>query len=329
MYWWIFDLYAWGFNPWIKLALWLTLPSGLGPIHCVRSTLIIHLGQSPCQEFPSSSLSITPISSIDMPIPVSSVYVGAGNESKNLRPSPWLNPFTPFFDNDTSNLLYRKYASLRPDRVNWLQPLSSAVCLLCDCLDACTCHAQVLVSELQPPACESNFPCSDLSNPLIPRNWYPKEENEIDDPLCEEIELSLQEDEDVPFDNSNETLRGFGISPGYSGKFDKLIASVRNARCRVFWEIFSGCAILTQCFRVRGWECGTPVDIADNPDFNVLNPVFFAVLIGLILEGRVALLHVGPPCSSLSWAVNRWPRYAMRSVYRPEGVRDSPSHRLQ
>ena len=52
----------------------------------------------------------------------------------------------------------------------------------------------------------------------------------------------------------------------------------------------------------------------------MLNPFFMAVVIGILLEGRVLLLHMGPPCSSFSMAVNRFVTYAMRSYEYPLGL---------
>ena len=51
-----------------------------------------------------------------------------------------------------------------------------------------------------------------------------------------------------------------------------------------------------------------------HPDFDLLNPMFMAIVPGLVLEGRFAVIHLGPPCSSFSMAVNRLKSYAMRSL---------------
>ena len=82
-------------------------------------------------------------------------------------------------------------------------------------------------------------------------------------------------------------------------------------------------------FSARGWCCGPPIDVEIDSSFNLLNPAFFGMVVGLILEGRVAPLHVGPPCSSFSWAVSKWKQYAMRFVSCPEGFWDLPPHRAE
>ena len=70
-----------------------------------------------------------------------------------------------------------------------------------------------------------------------------------------------------------------------------------------------------------------PVDIVFNPNFDYLNLLFIAVALGLILERRVRIFHLGPPCLSFSMAVNRFAMYAMRSATGPDGFTNLPDHR--
>ena len=53
-------------------------------------------------------------------------------------------------------------------------------------------------------------------------------------------------------------------------------------------------SILSHSFRQAGWEVAWPLDVNLNPDFNLQNPLFFAVAVGLLLEGRVAQLNLPP-----------------------------------
>ena len=84
--------------------------------------------------------------------------------------------------------------------------------------------------------------------------------------------------------------------------------------------------MLTTAFAQAGWQTTPPIDIQDEIAFDLLNPLFRAVVIGLLLEGRVALLHMGPPCSSFSMAVNRFPQHAMRSRAEPLGFTHLQPH---
>ena len=53
---------------------------------------------------------------------------------------------------------------------------------------------------------------------------------------------------------------------------------------------------------------------------------FVTVVIGLILEGRFSLIHLAPPCSSFSRAVNRFLTHAMRSHLFPAGLPNLSAH---
>ena len=88
---------------------------------------------------------------------------------------------------------------------------------------------------------------------------------------------------------------------------------------KAFWELFSGSARATTGFREAGWSCGQPIDVADDETFNLLDPCFLALVISLIWEGLIALLWLGPPCSSFSMVVNRFRKHAMRSAQFPGG----------
>ena len=88
---------------------------------------------------------------------------------------------------------------------------------------------------------------------------------------------------------------------------------------KAFSELFSGSARATHGFKCAGW-CVVPlVDVADNPHFNFLNPAFVALVLAVLLEGLIALLWLGPPCSSFSMAVNHFWSHVMRSHQEPDG----------
>ena len=99
-----------------------------------------------------------------------------------------------------------------------------------------------------------------------------------------------------------------------------LIDTIRALPRRAFWEIFAGCAVLTSAFATESWCVAPPIDVVFNAEFDVLNPLFIAVLVGIILEGRIAVLHVSPPCASFSMALNRFVYCQLRSLEFPEGL---------
>ena len=217
-------------------------------------------------------------------------------------------------------------ALLRPNLHQWLAPLASAQVLVCDCVsDDCGCHARVLLRLLNMfGSYSSSMGSSNTEEELVCSECEPEYEPE-------------EADDDILFRSTrvaeiNETIRGSveGHIPrgvGYPKSWQRLISQVRAAPQRIFWELFAGCAILTSMFLEQGWCCGPPIDVLADTTYNMLDTFFVSVVIGLILEGRVMLLHLGPPCSSFSWAVNKWARYAMRSIAFPAGFPNLPEHR--
>lgn len=117
--------------------------------------------------------------------------------------------------------------------------------------------------------------------------------------------------------------------PSWLPSWLRLIVIIRSAVAPVFWEMFSGRAGVTREFLRQDWPCGPPIDILYNPDCDVLNPVFFSMMPGLIFERLIRVLHLGPPCSSFSMAVNNFKTYAMRRASHPGVFDDSPPHRKE
>ena len=306
----------------IALVLWMSMPSGCPEVRLLGNALSSMLSLAPVSFYASTVLRCRPLGYFSVPLPVGAVYVGSGCKMFPMKPSVWLNPFE-FIACEGSPLdAYYEVALLRPDLYNWLAPLASAHVLVCDCLsEDCICHARVLLRLL------NMFGSYSKSGDVI------EEDAEMVCPECEPEETS---DDKVVVPTGvmdlNETIRGslessVSRNVGYPESWQSLISSIRGAPQRIFWEMFAGCAILTSMFLEQGWVCGPPIDVVKDPTYNLLDAFFVSVVIGLILEGRVMLLHLGPPCSSFSWAVNRWRRYAMRSVEFPAGFANLPEHR--
>ena len=312
----------------IGVVLWATLPS---PCPFVTSLLarIRNIARIPLPTRPqlASPIPVVPLSSVKPPLPISYLYVGHGASNFPLTPSPWLNPF--IYDNyDLPPLeMYSKYLDTRPDSLYLAGLLSKYHSIVCDCpwdghgTFKCMCHASILSTWLVSEPCWTN-PNEDWSKTC-------NDDEELDD-ICGECvppEGSLEE--------INETIRGaqqyahIDRGVGHPSSWQALIARVRKETVKCFWELFAGCGILTAMMAERGWTCAVPIDILYNQEFNLLNPQFVSVVIGLILEGRFALVHVGPPCSSFSMAVNRFMSYAMRSDWYPEGFPWLPPHRRE
>ena len=314
----------WYWHTEIAFVLWMSMPSGCPVVRLHGNALASMLGLSSPSFCVSASLHCRPLSSFSPPLPIGSAYVGAGCKSFPIKPSVWLNPCDFIACNGSPLDAYYEIALLRPDLQHWLAALASVQVLVCDCpSEDCSCHARVLLRLLHmfgAPSQSAKTSCGD------------------DEMLCPECEPEEADDDiligSTSVSDINETIRGSLESSvsrgvGYPESWQKLIFRVRSAPQRIFWELFAGCAILTSMFLEQGWCCGPPIDVMADATYNLLDAFFVSVVIGLILEGRVMLLHLGPPCSSFSWAVNRWPRYAMRSLEFPEGFLNLPRHRVE
>ena len=273
-------------------------------------------------------------------MPLAHIYVGSGKCGE--RPSPWGNPFI-YIDNLSIPAAARefvRYAKTRADLDSWLFPLTDYT-LRCDC-GRSYCHAAHLADLVY--ECFADNPQDHLCfHDLCPEQLEDAPEGPEEDPLlcfqdCDN-ECNPQGCDFGNFDLSvfDETTRGamaqqqdpIPANPAWPESWHALVATIRAAEVQLFWELFAGCAILTTSFEQRGWMCAPPIDILINADFNLLNVVFLAVIVGILLEGRIALLHVGPPCSSFSMAVNRFLRWRMRSVQFPGGLPNLLPHQQE
>ena len=99
----------------------------------------------------------------------------------------------------------------------------------------------------------------------------------------------------------------------------EFVATVRGAGAPMFLECFSGTEVMSNEMRAAGYLVAPPVDVATTPEFNLLDPMFLMILVGLIKERRFFLIHFAPPCSSFSIALNSDPNTAVRSDEFPEG----------
>ena len=108
--------------------------------------------------------------------------------------------------------------------------------------------------------------------------------------------------------------------PAWPASWTSLICSIRMLTTMCFWEICSGVAGSTIAFMNNGWAWGPPIDIIYCSDYDLLNPLFLGVCLGLIFERRIRMLYVGPPCSSFSMACNGTASTRMRSEQHPAGL---------
>ena len=63
-----------------------------------------------------------------------------------------------------------------------------------------------------------------------------------------------------------------------------------------------------------------PLDAIYNSDFDLLNYMFVAVVVGLLAAHLVDLLHLAPPCATFSRALNGSEATRVRSFEKPMGL---------
>ena len=230
--------------------------------------------------------------------------------------------FNPFFllcgNEADANYLYGHWLSVRMDKELFLRPLLGRS-ILCDCDRGLGCHIHTLLRILDrafppPGACPPHFGFVDAATHLEPapfpavkvplREVCRDELSESDDSGTEvQVVIPLSKPGDIS--RVDETRRGSfnalhfsGERPAWPVAWVSLVMAVRGLGTMIFWEIFSGVASLTSAFEAEGWSVGPPLDILYCPDFDLLNPIFLGIVLGLIFERRIRVLHVGPPCSS-------------------------------
>ena len=297
--------------------LWASMPSPSPRVGAIL-TRLSRVCDLEVDEVQSTHLpQIISLSSLSLPLPLQYVYVGSGCKSFPVKPSPWLNPFSQCPSGGLE--LYRTYVKSRPDLQYFVNAIAKARTIVCDCSTVCCeCHASVLVEII----------CELLHTGKNVVQESPQDDVVIQDldSICMDCTSDSGDDED-PVDEYdedeltangleqvNETVRACAIGerPAYPPVWSKLIAHVRSFQILLFWEIFAGCAVLIDCMQEQGWTCAAPLDILIHPDFDLLNPMFMAIVLGLILEGRFGVVHLGPPCSSFSMAVNRFKKKKKR-----------------
>ena len=85
------------------------------------------------------------------------------------------------------------------------------------------------------------------------------------------------------------------VAPGWPDEWTVMVESIRGSPYGLAWEIYAGCQSVTQSLSQRGWICAPPVDVSYSDWFNLLNPAFVSIVVGIIFEGRITLLVLDPP----------------------------------
>ena len=324
------DGILWGLSPAMALVLLASAPSGNPQISRVRdkSFALMPMPNQPKSGY-CGNVSVRHVVGDFHKFSSPLIYVGFGPSDIQSRPSQYANPY--YFtctDPEEALDLFREYIECRADLVQFLNPLQGAE-LVCDCKLGCFCHTSILVEyigQVFGPTNEAKDSKFDAMSEACVMEGFEDDDDEDDghsDPAPRFISN---------IEAMNETVRSGAATldrerSAWLPSWRRLIVMIRSSPSPVFWEIFSGRAGLTREFLRQDWPCGPPIDILYNPEYDVLDPLFFCVMLGLIFERLIRVLHLGPPCSSFSMAVNRFKSYAMRSASCPAGFENLPPHR--
>ena len=288
----------WSTNDDLALAISASMPSGCDRIVRIRKRLFDACDLSVPAVFRPSSFPVC-IFSGSLLVPVNAgfcdgqVYIGSGNDSDICKTgaSPWGSPFGCSAVGDYA-LLFADYAKSRADADVWLAPLVGKK-LVCECDTKnksknthCMVIAQLIYdvfpTEPQLPVhVASPFDCVDdarfsFSSTYGVKSGLPDDCSQFDwgaiESICQHPKVL-----------------------SWPEVWGSMVSSIRESTALLFWELFAGSGACSKAFSEADWICGPPVDFRITPDYDLLNPRFVAVVIGLILEGRFAIIHLAPP----------------------------------
>ena len=229
------------------------------------------------------------------------VFVGDGSCAVSL--TPWSCPLTPEVHSVDRA---RQFLSSRADATEWLSRLSQKS-LACNCNrppDECWAWMlRVKIEETFGSTVDTDEQLTfDVADDDLDDEWTPE-----DDDILEQWYSSGQDEIGATTDNAD----AIPAHVPWPTSWVHLVQTVRGLQRPVFWELYSGRARLTGAFPDEGIECAPPIDAADNPEYNMLNAMFLALVVGLLGAHLVDLLHLAPPCFSFFSNSELMPSYTI------------------
>ena len=243
------------------------------------------------------------------------VRVGWGNCASSL--TPWSCPLLPC---EYTAAAATRIIHTRADAKVWLSRLSGKI-LECECMrESSSCWAQLLRSEFI--------------------EAFGNDEEDRDTFVYAVAEDEVEEEEPMPFeayitipDTFECTRQSESLIPHpvpWPPSWTALVQTIRTLERPVAWEVFCGMAVLTNEFEALGVTVAPPLDAARNPDYDLLNASFIAVVVGVLMAGCVCFAHFAPPCSTFSVALNGCKATRVRTWDQPGGIEDlTPKQRHQ
>jgi len=278
------------------LVLSSSFPSGKPNISLLREQLTAHCKiKCPAVFRPAVLPKSIPLSSLTVPVNAGFasglVYIGSGCLLNSINPSPWGSPFGCSV-NAMEMSRFRDYAFSRADVVHWLTPLVGKT-FICSCIDNPNNHANTLRQLVLETFAVSSNSCPAPASCRV-------DEMQTSASSVYGGVLSLPGNHCSFAWESIQYVCQRPSTIAWPRAWSAMVVSMRNSVKPLFWELFAGCAELTKSFSGNLWVCGPPIDFTICKDFDLLNPHFVAIVIGLILENRVTLISLSPPyyCSA-------------------------------
>ena len=102
------------------------MPSGGPRIVALREQVLqLRPGPGFSDDLLLPCLGVDFVEEVPVPVPLDSLYIGCGDPTIRLHPSPWCNPFAPLASSEEeAHSDFKEYAFSRADASAWLHPLS-------------------------------------------------------------------------------------------------------------------------------------------------------------------------------------------------------------
>ena len=200
--------------------------------------------------------------------------------------------FVPATSGRLRGAMFSKSLVQRADSEEFPEPLWDKV-LLCCCSDRLSCHGNSFTELSDVCACTR-----------VPRHFFPAHVpsdcgTHVAE-FCSDVDCEL-----VPVDGVLlETFKSSVISRSISNapEWTELTFAIRGLSGPSMWDIFAGSGTYVSAFESAGWIVAPAVDTAICPAIDVLSHLFFAVILGLVLEGRFVFILLGRPCAPFTWS---------------------------
>ena len=261
----------WDRNHSMALALSASMPTGILAVNALRVRLHNLIGR---RAFPgirrNVHTTVVNFDTFNRPWPSNYMYVGHGPLGSAQNASPWGCPYMASSSfSCTSTSSFMDYGRNRADLYQWLLPLVNKN-LICHCNTRCHAHdLLVLLDSLFPPIQQ----------------------------LVDAQSVPTVESRQVNADGHDDSSGSVVLSPKAGGCFAvvpdiwiEVASNMRISGTGLFWEFSSNETSFTEYYAQEGWCCAPLISDSVHSAFDLGNPQVLAIVLGLILEGRVTLV---------------------------------------